>query len=458
MNLPSDFITRTRSLLGNDCENLFQSLLDETPVSIRFNNKLNAENANVNPVPWCHTGRYLQARPLFTADPHFHAGAYYVQEASSMFLEQAISQYVEGNVVALDLCAAPGGKSTHLLSLLSENSLLVSNEIVRSRAHILMENIAKWGNANSVVSCNTPRDFGKNLPAFFDLMVVDAPCSGEGMFRKDPDSIKEWSVSAVKNCAARQREILTDVWDSLKTGGILTYSTCTYNREENEEIVQWICEELGAEFLPIDIKAEWEVTASDLGYHFYPHKTKGEGFFMAVLKKTSENDRFYKIKPAKTSNKTLPDGTTFWTDKLKKQENWKFIMQENLLKALPKLWANEIEFLQKQLYILSSGISLAEQKGRDFIPQPALALSKFLDVSQCIFVEADWQNAIAFLRKESIVLPDDLPRDYVLLRHENLPLGWLKNLGNRSNNLYPNEWRIRMNVVTNDFIRIDKIV
>ena len=457
MNFPTDFIKRSQEILGNESENLLQSLLKETPVSVRFNNKLDTKVTNVNPVLWCERGRYLKERPLFTADPHFHAGAYYVQEASSMFLEQAISQHIKSDVVALDLCAAPGGKSTHLLTLLSENSLLVSNEIVRSRANILLEIITKWGNANAVATNNTPKDFGKKLPAFFDLIVVDAPCSGEGMFRKDPESIKEWSVSAVKNCANRQREILSEVWSALKTGGFLTYSTCTYNRDENEEIVQWICEELGAEFLPIATKAEWGISASDFGYRFYPHKTKGEGFFMAILQKTAENYKFHKTKTAKQSNKNLPDAAEFWTKKLKNSENWKFIMQGNFLKALPKNWATEIEFLQAELNVLSSGILLAEQKGKDFIPQTALALSKFLKISDCVSVEVDRQNAVAFLRKETINLPADLSKNYVLICCENLPLGWVKNLGNRSNNLYPNEWRIRMNIVTNSCIRIDKI-
>ena len=463
MNFPPDFIKRTQEILGDETEKLLQSLLEEIPISIRFNNKLAqhsvaecSRSTTVNSVPWCSAGRYLKERPLFTADPHFHAGAYYVQEASSMFLEQAISQYVKGDVAALDLCAAPGGKSTHLLNLLSENSLLVSNEILRSRAHILVENITKWGNANAVVTNNTPEDFGKKLPAFFDLIVVDAPCSGEGMFRKDPESIKEWSVAAVKNCAKRQREILSDVWASLKTGGFLLYSTCTYNREENEEIVQWICEELGAKFLPIATKAEWGISATNFGCHFYPHKTKGEGFFMAILHKTAENERFYKIKTDKQTNKNLPEDAECWTGKLKNTENWKFVINSNLLRALPKKWATEMEFLQTQLNVLSLGVALAVQKRKDFIPQAALAFSKYLDISQCVSVEMDWQNAIAFLRKESISLPDNLPRGYVLLYYENLPLGWLKNLENRSNNLYPNEWRIRMNVVKINYIRIVK--
>lgn len=280
MNLPEAFVNRTKNLLGNEYQELVKALELVPPTSIRANNKIDYQPSEEH-VTWCESGFYLNERPLFTADPLFHAGVYYVQEASSMFLVQAIKQHFPEAQTVLDLCAAPGGKSTLLSQTLPESSLLVSNEIIRSRAYILAENLIKWGNPNVVVTNNDPKDFD-TLSGFFDAIVIDAPCSGEGMFRKDAGAIEEWSEYNVKLCAERQRQIVSSVWDALKTDGILVYSTCTFNREENEENVRWICEELGADLLNIDLHGNEDITVSDFGYRFYPHKTKGEGFFMSV--------------------------------------------------------------------------------------------------------------------------------------------------------------------------------
>src|ERR1035437_5315934 len=264
MNLPEAFVINTKKLLGKEYQEFEKALEENPPTSIRVNNKI-AYQPSYEQVAWCNSGYYLKERPLFTADPLFHAGAYYVQEASSMFLYQAVKQHFPEAQTVLDLCAAPGGKSTLLSQALKESSLLVSNEIVRSRAYILAENLIKWGNPNIVVTNNDPKDFGR-LPGYFDAIVVDAPCSGEGMFRKDPGAIQEWSEYNVTLCAARQKEILSSVWDTLKTDGILVYSTCTFNREENEENVRWICEELGAGLLRIDLKGNPDITVTDYGY------------------------------------------------------------------------------------------------------------------------------------------------------------------------------------------------
>ena len=293
MALPIDFITRTRALLGNEFDSFEAALQADVPVSIRINEKkgapIPAADTPDNRVAWCDTGYYLPERLSFTFDPLFHAGAYYVQEASSMFLEQVIRSHVKTPVRCLDLCAAPGGKSTHLAACLPEGSLLVSNEVIRSRSHILAENIAKWGNPNCVVTNNDPKEIGR-LTHFFDVIVADVPCSGEGMFRKDTDSTGEWSIANVALCAGRGRRIIHDIWNALKPGGLLIYSTCTYNTEEDEENVHHITEELGAEALPIPaVKDEWQITGplkyNHPVYRFFPHKTKGEGFFLAALRK-----------------------------------------------------------------------------------------------------------------------------------------------------------------------------
>jgi 16S rRNA C967 or C1407 C5-methylase (RsmB/RsmF family) len=288
LSLPDQFIQRIKCDLAEQAVQFINSLQTISPTSIRINPIKNFEPANLEKVKWCDTGFYLSERPVFTLDPLLHSGAYYVQEASSMFLEQALKQSVDLShpIKVLDLCAAPGGKSTHIISLISDESLLVSNEVIRPRAKVLGENLTKWGKPNVVVTNNDPSDF-QRLPGFFDVLVVDAPCSGEGLFRKDPNAVNEWSEENVNLCAARQRRILADVWETVKPGGIIVYSTCTYNRLENEENIRWMINEMEAELISLDISSFPEITPSDdhSGYHFYPHKTKGEGFYISVLRK-----------------------------------------------------------------------------------------------------------------------------------------------------------------------------
>lgn len=442
MILPEPFIIRTKNILGNEFQALEKALNDIPPTSIRVNDKMVYQPSDEH-VAWCEDGYYLKERPLFTADPLLHAGVYYVQEAASMFLYQAVKQHFPNARTVLDLCAAPGGKSTLLSQTLPNESLLVSNEIIHSRAYILVENLIKWGNPNTIVTNNEPKDFG-SLPGFFDAVVVDAPCSGEGMFRKNEDAIQEWSEYNVTLCANRQREILSSVWDTLKADGILVYSTCTFNREENEENVQWICEELGADLLTIDLQGNEDITVTDFGYRFYPHKTRGEGFFLSVLRKNSYPTRTFKNKIDK---KAAKPGTKniIPTLSLIEPDRWVIVPENNLIKAYNKERLNDFLLLNKEMKCMHSGILLGEQKGSDFIPATCSALSKKLDKETVENVEVDYQTAISFLRKEAILLPQS-SRGYVLVCYKGQPLGWVKNLGNRCNNLYPTEWRIRMKI------------
>ena len=442
MILPEAFIRRTTEILGDDFQTLEKALGEVPPTSIRVNNKIDDYVPSDDRVAWCESGYYLPERPLFTADPLFHAGVFYVQEASSMFLQQAVEQHFQQARTVLDLCAAPGGKSTLLSQALSGNSLLVSNEIIRSRAYILAENLIKWGNPNIVVTNNEPKDFA-NLPGFFDAMVVDAPCSGEGMFRKDAGAIDEWSEYNVTLCAARQREILTSVWDSLKNEGVLVYSTCTFNREENEENVRWICEELGAELLTIDLKGNTDITTSDFGYRFYPHKTKGEGFFISVLRKTSyPNKTTKKIKDDKKGIKIVSKDN-IPTLSLLDADSWTIVAENNQFNAYDSARLSDYLLLNKQLKCMHSGLLLGEMKGSSFIPSASIALSKKLNKESVEVVEVDYDTAILFLRKEAVFFPED-KRGYLLVCYKGQALGWLKNMENRCNNLYPQEWRIRM--------------
>lgn len=373
-----------------------------------------------------------------------------------MFLEQAIRTYVTTPVRCLDLCAAPGGKSTHLSSLLPDGSLLVSNEVIRNRSYILAENLAKWGNASTIVLNNDPAEIGEALPEQFDLIVTDVPCSGEGMFRKDEASVGEWSVENVQLCAARQRRILHDIWPALRPGGLLIYSTCTYNTEEDEENVRHIVEELGAEALPVATDETWHVTGplryGNPVYRFFPHKTKGEGFFLAVLRKEgdeeyeAENERptkSSKNKGKKDKKATLPIPQEAW-DYFREKENITLEWDGPQLRMIPTTHKSFFDRIRdKRLRILSAGVVVGESKGKDLIPSQALALSQELNPSAFPDAELTWEEAIRYLRKEAITLPEGLPKGYLLMRYQGIPLGFVKHLGNRSNNLYPQEWRIR---------------
>lgn len=456
MNLPVDFITRTGGLLGEGQFAAFrETLAKEPPVSIRMNRlKTDVVPAGGRQVPWCGSGYYLASRPTFTFDPLFHAGCYYVQEASSMFLEQVLTQYVHEPVVMLDLCAAPGGKSTLARSVLPEGSLLVANEVMRNRVQVLAENVTKWGHPGTVVLNNDPADFVP-LGELFDVILTDVPCSGEGMFRKDPVAVEEWSVENVTLCWQRQRRIVRDIWHCLKPGGLLVYSTCTYNREENEDNVAWIAEELGAEILPVEVQPGWNISGNLAGkdfpvYRFLPHRTEGEGLFMAVLRKSGESEetnvpacrgrKEKKSKGGKEKVPVLPKEVKGW---LVSSGQYAWTMEQNRVVAFPLLYQSVYEMLQAQMRVVCAGVQVAEVKGKDLIPLQALAMSVARDETAFPSVEVSYEQAIAYLRKEAVVLSADVPRGYLLIRYKGAALGFVKNIGNRANNLYPQEWRIR---------------
>lgn len=452
MKLPPDFLEQTRALLGEEAELLFAALDEPSPVSIRFN-PLKSEGAGtgVN-VPWSSEGTYLPERPAFTFDPLLHAGCYYVQEASSMFVEQAmkqaLSQIGDEPVNLLDLCAAPGGKSTLLASLMPEGSLLVANELNRQRANILAENLIKWGKPEVVVTQSDSTAF-KDLELFFDLILTDVPCSGEGMFRKDPDSIGEWSLDNVALCASRQRDILGNIWPTLKPGGFLIYSTCTYNLAENEDNVQWICEELGGEVVQIPVEKEWGISGGFGGLavnRFFPHKTKGEGFFLALIRKNAgpvvEKARGGRTKVS--AGKKMPAIPAEVKRMVLNEADFEFFTdRQGRICAFPAEHYAALKRLEENLRVVHAGIVLGEIKGKDLVPDASLALSAALNRYEVVSFDMDKKQAIDFLRREALSLPAECTLGWVLMTYEGQPLGWIKNIGNRANNGYPNEWRIR---------------
>ncbi len=458
MQLPEDFTSQMRKLIGDEeYARLSEALATTPPTSIRTNPAKPCDHVPAgNAVPWCESGRYLSERPSFTFDPHFHAGTYYVQEASSMFVDHLLRQLLPSlttPLVALDLCAAPGGKSTLTLSALPEGSILVANEIVRQRANILAENIIKWGAPNTIVTNNCAADF-QPLGEVFDLIICDAPCSGEGMFRKDAQSIDEWSLANVEMCRERQQEILADIWQCLKPGGIIIYSTCTYNTRENEENVAWAAEHLDAEIVDISVPEEWNICGNLLSdekfsaFHFFPHRITGEGFFAAVLRKPCDNESSSRPakekkkdrKQGKSKEQPVPKDVRLWVNA---QEQFTFSATDTTVTAFPTPHTILLHSALAHLKVIHHGVTLATLKGKAVIPAHSLAMSTALNRNAFPVAELTEQQAIAYLRTESITLSPNVPQGFVLLTHHSQPLGFVKNLGTRANNLYPAEWRIR---------------
>lgn len=437
--LPREFLINTELTMGKErFERFLKAFEEEPPVSIRVNRgKVQGSectvqsaqftaNSELKPVPWCAEGFYLPQRPNFTFDPLLHAGCYYVQEAASQFAVHS-AQFIIQNAGlrvchALDLCAAPGGKSTALRSVLPEDCLLVSNEPVRQRAMVLSENMQKWGSANCVVTNNYPRDFARNgFKDVFDLVLCDVPCSGEGMFRKDPVAISEWSPQNVEHCWQLQRQIVSDIWPCLRPGGIMIYSTCTFNTKENEENVKWIAEQLGADIIPVPVREEWGITGSLLPgfdapvYRFIPGLTRSEGLFVAILHKRG----------APTASAC-------------KASAWSRL---------------NVIFDAHQM---QQGSPKGKDKSKD-IPSCAEALSVALDRTKYPVVDLPYPTAIAYLRREAIVLPPDTPRGLVVVAFMGHPLGFVKNIGSRANNLYPREWAIKSTHLPADYTPVIQI-
>lgn len=434
MQLPADFVYMMQQQLGQDqAQQLFDGLSQDPCVSVRLNRaKLSPVSdssfhlpADAEPIPWCPEGYYLSNRPSFTFDPLFHAGAYYVQEAGSMYLDEVLRRYMpSGDLIALDLCAAPGGKSTLLRARLSENSLLVSNEPMRPRARVLAENMIKWGHPHCVVTNNFPEDF-RHLEAAFDLIVVDAPCSGEGMFRKDEVAVSEWSLQNVEACVQRQRRILADIWPCLKSGGLLVYSTCTFNRYEDEENTAWIARELGARELE--------------QHHFFPGRDRGEGFYISALRKNGE---FASSRPC-TAKNTIPEGLSGGFEVHKTADRQL---------AIPVLHAAFIKKLLRTLRVLTAGVEYRELKGRDWVPAHGLAMSSAYVRGTFPEVDVDYAQALSYLRRDIIRV--DAPRGIVLLIYKGSPIGFAKSVGGRLNNMYPQEWRIRTTYLPSEEVEL----
>lgn len=415
MEFPQGFRQNIEQLLGEESEEFFGAMSRVPEVSLKLNRRKPVDESRIGydgmeRVKWCESGRYLESRPKFTLNPLMHAGVFYVQDASSMIYEAIVdrilpSSFDTGNpLTVLDLCAAPGGKTTSIINAVPDGTLVIANEFIPSRAEILKENLIKWGYPDFMVT-NSPTKAFRQLGEFADIVAVDAPCSGEGMMRKEPVAVEQWGEGLLRQCARLQREILADAFETLKPGGFLIFSTCTFNSLENEENVRWLVEEKGLVPFDLDFPAQWGIRKGiDTPYpcmRFMPHLTRGEGLFCAVFRKEGRY-------PAAGSGR------------------------EKLVREI-----------EKKLKVLSNGIPRTVLKGRDTVAAPESALAVDFDISKYPVADLTPDQALSYLRHEQLILGSNLPRGFVVVRYEGFPLGFVNNLGNRANNLYPKQWRIR---------------
>ncbi len=447
-DLPASLLQQLQGVTGFD-ERSFLLAHREPPVtSVRLNPAKNIGLfSGYEQVPWCTDGYYLPERPVFTLDPAFHAGAYYVQEASSMFLHHLLKGYLRDKkgIRVLDLCAAPGGKSTLLASILDRDSLLVSNEVIRTRASILEENMTRWGYANTWVTSNDPRDIGK-LEGYFDVIVVDAPCSGSGLFRKDERALEEWSEANVALCGERQQRILADIWPALKEDGLLVYATCSYSPAEDEEILDWLASNYKVTPVTAETVTGWGITETVsvnemTGYRFYPGKVKGEGFFIAAVQKKEEageirTPKFRTVHDSKAQQQAA--------HLLSGEDRVIFQPSKEDYHTIASIHEADWHILHKSLYLRKVGINIGSPAGKDWIPAHDVALST--DRSSSIpIINVNKEQALKFLKREDMGIAD-IPKGWQLIGYNGLGLGWVKSLGNRVNNYLPKHWRIRMDI------------
>ena len=443
MILPEAFLQSLADVPGFDRGAFVECHQANAPItSVRLNPDKQItlqESWQTKEVPWCLEGRYLATRPSFTQDPFLHGGGYYVQEASSMFIWHILSQLFKrtDSLQILDVCAAPGGKST-LLASYFQDALLVANEVIKSRAGILVENLVKWGSPNTVVTNNDPTHF-KQLPGFFDMMLVDAPCSGSGLFRKDAAALDEWSEEAVMLCSRRQQRILADVLPALKEGGILLYATCSYSVEEDEVITKWLMDEMQMEAVPISVPEAWGIVATDIpgAFRFFPNRLAGEGFYISVLRKQQAvQEEYYKENVLLQPNK---NSAQLFREKFHLSENTSLFLQGNLVRSIPSVHLKAVQQLAAALYIKKAGVELGEEKGKDIIPSHEWAMQYGLKEGWPV-INLNLSEALAYLGRQPLTL--EAANGWNLVSYQGCMLGWVKIIQHRLNNYYPTHWRI----------------
>ena len=449
--LPIAFTERMRKQLGaEEAERLFVALDSASPVAVRLNPAKCGEEgvwSDGEQVAWCESGRKLRERPSFTLDTAFHAGAYYVQEAASQFIDHIVAgEELQGKRV-LDMCSAPGGKTTIYSTAVGEDGLVVANEYVRSRANVLADNVRKWGMGNVLVTNNAPEHLAQ-FEGWFDLVAVDAPCSGEGMFRKEEVAREDWSEEAVKMCAARQLSIVREAWQSLKCGGLFIYSTCTFNEDEDEGVLRAFIEEMGEVFAPsqsVEIDNEWGIVRGEIGafqtFRFFPHKTDSEGLFVAVARKaesTSQRTPKARKKVMQEVDKTSRKELSRW---LQEAEEFTFALVADTIYGYRTEQFKAVQALSESLTAIYSGVAMGQIFKGKLKPDWALSQYVGLDRKVVAMEELDEARALDYLRKHDIAV-GDMAEGINLVTHKGRALGFAKRVGARCNNLYPNSLKI----------------
>jgi 16S rRNA C967 or C1407 C5-methylase (RsmB/RsmF family)/NOL1/NOP2/fmu family ribosome biogenesis protein len=423
---------------------LLQALEDNEPeYSLRLNPQKFDLPLSLPKVPWCDNAYYIEGKPRFSMDPLWHAGAYYVQEAGSMFLAQILEHlpFEESPAYALDLCAAPGGKTTLMATTLPGNCVVVANEITPQRLKGLHENVIKWGNTNVICSHNAPKDF-EYLPDFFDLVLVDAPCSGEGLLRRHDEALNQWSVKLVEECAYRQEQILASALECLKPGGFLIYSTCTYNTRENEDNLEWLIREKGC--LPVNLNMVLPAgitvteTAGNKAYRFFPGITRSEGFFITVVQKPATRGKVKHWSDKTIKLKYVPNPV---------KERVGFTRESTLVeeKGLLKFYAADVlrklYHLDERLKLQDAGRDFGSVKNGKFIPAETLGFVSGLVIDAEKKLDLEYETAVQFLARNAFALATE-KRGYVFMQYEGVLVGLANVLDNRLNNCYPQHWRI----------------
>ena len=485
--IPSTYIDYLHTVPGVNADALAEALQTPPAVGIRVNRRkfsllgISEIYPDSTGVEWCQSGVNLDRRPVFTLNPLLHAGAFYVQDASSMIYEQVMTtlrgKIARQSINILDFCAAPGGKTTAMINALNDTDIVVANEYVAARGKVLRENLQKWGFSNLITTGDSSDRYAV-LPPVFDIIAVDAPCSGEGMMRKEEVARTQWSEKLVDDCASLQRDILSDLAVALRPGGYLIYSTCTFNLHENEENARYIRDTLGFTQIPIN---SLNLTGLDKigrslfpdieALRFMPHLTpNGEGLFITVFQKPG-------IENPETSSAAVALAIDKKVDKKGKKKgknsakgngngSAETLSGDNLrwLKGVVKS-GKEVDFEvtpagvfaipssvipmrtlleQKGIHVTSSGVPAGELKGKNLIPDSRLVLSDLYDTASLPEVEVDEDMALSYLRRESFALPPNISKGYVVIKYKGVPLGLMKNLGNRANNLFHAPWRIKM--------------
>lgn len=445
-NLPQGFVDMVRGYGSDYADTLLAALQQPATVSVRANTlKGVSPKADARLVPWCANGFYLTSRPLFVADPAWHQGLYYAQDASSMVYGEVVRRicrrFFDGvqGLRYLDACAAPGGKTGGALEALPPDAFVVANELDRHRANILMENIARQGASNVAVASTDAAKFGA-LSAAFDIIAVDAPCSGEGMMRKEPEAVSQWSHALIDECVARQRYILDNIWSALNPGGVLIYSTCTFNRQENEDNASYIVSELGGESIDLGLTDYAGVLP---GYRFTPGFVEGEGLFIAAFRKPDGSAASTKKKKKRIISPCRP--SEFVAGVLDNPVPVVEFSYGDSLWTMPEAHVELVDTLLATTGLAKPGLRVATAKGRDLIPSQELAFAAALKADAFPTLELDYHGAMSYLRGEGLAdVPSGLARGHVLAAYEGRPLGFVKNIGRRANNLYPDFLRLRL--------------